>query len=54
MSPASNVPVLPQNPAAFPDRSQEKGPKFDAFFSTVLRGACGRSRATARSRDQKR
>jgi hypothetical protein len=54
LSPVSNHQVMHPNGAPLPDRSQEKGPKFDAFFSTVMRGANCRSRAVARNRDQKR
>jgi hypothetical protein len=54
LSPISNQQALHPNGASLPDRSQEKGPKFDAFFSTVMRGGACRSRAVARNRDQKR
>jgi hypothetical protein len=41
-------------PAHQQERQQDKGPKFDAFFQSVLVGLDRRSKATARLCDQKR
>jgi hypothetical protein len=52
--PTSHPPAAPATSSTLPDRQQEKGMKFDSFFSTSLRGMTGRSRELAKSRDQKR
>jgi hypothetical protein len=54
LSPAGHHPTAPSNSVPLPNRTQDKGLKFDAFFSTTLRDNTGRSRSVARDRDQKR